>query len=196
MSRSLAKGGQLIGYIAIRLFTPGSGGQVREAVESLVDRGVRRFILDLRNNPGGYLDAMAVAGSAFTDRPLGSKVRRNDRREPIVAQQKPLLQQMRMAVLINQGTASAAEILAAGLRDTIGATLVGARSFGRGQIQAYVALGDNAGLMIPVATVESPRGTRFGHESGLVPDISVPAADLNRGNDRAYQRAVELLAHN
>jgi C-terminal processing protease CtpA/Prc len=53
---------------------------------------------------------------------------------------------------------------------------VGARSFGRGQIQTYVALGDNAGLITPVATVDSPHGTRFGHESGLIPDISVPAA--------------------
>jgi carboxyl-terminal processing protease len=183
-----------LGYISVRLFTPDSGEQVRQAVNSLTTHGIGKCIIDLRNNPGGYLDAMAVAGSAFTDQTLGWKVRRDGTKEPIHATAKPF-KAMQLVVLVNEGTASAAEVLAAGLRDTTGARLVGARTFGRGQIQTYVSLNESAGIVIPAASAESVKAIRFNKRSGLSPDVFVAYTIETQSPDRAYQKAVELLTH-
>jgi carboxyl-terminal processing protease len=194
VTRDLVAGEQHIGYIAVRLFTPGSGDQVRKAVESLASRDVHKCIIDLRNNPGGYLDAMAVAGSAFTDQTLGWKVRRDNTREPIRAAARPF-QVMQLVVLVNEGTASAAEILAACLRDTTGARLVGAKTHGRGQIQTYVALDESGGIVIPAANAESLRGVRFNNGSGLSPDVVVSSTGDEASVDVVLRRALQLLTH-
>jgi carboxyl-terminal processing protease len=183
-----------LGYVGIRLFTSESGNLRRKAIESLSSLGVDGCILELRNNPGGYLDAMAVAGSAFTDQTLGWKVRRDGTKEPMHAQGAPF-KAMRIVILINEGTASAAEVLAAGLHDSIGAQFVGAKTCGRGQIQTYVALNDGAGIVIPAATAESVRGIRFNKGAGLLPDVLVPSFGNKEGGDAAYRRAVEVLTH-
>jgi carboxyl-terminal processing protease len=187
VSHHFLAGEEQLGYIGIHLFTPKSGEKTRKAVESLMALGINGCILDLRNNPGGYLDAMAIAGSAFTDQTLGWKVRRDGTKEAIHSTAKPL-NAMRIVILVDEGTASAAEILAAGLHETISARLVGAKTYGRGQIQTYVALNDNAGLIIPAASVESVHGVRFNKGAGLSPDFLVPS-----NTDAAYQKAVELL---
>jgi carboxyl-terminal processing protease len=193
-SHSFVAGKQQLGYISVRLFTPDSGEQVRQAVNSLTTHGVGKCIIDLRNNPGGYLDAMAVAGSAFTDQTLGWKVRRDGAKEPIRATAKPF-KAMQLVVLVNEGTASAAEVLAAGLRDTTGARLVGAKTYGRGQIQTYVALNENVGIVIPAASAESVKAIRFNKGSGLSPDVFVASTVGTQSIDGAYRRAVELLTH-
>jgi carboxyl-terminal processing protease len=99
VSRHFAAGEKLLGYVGIRLFTSESGNLTRKAIESLSAFGVSGCILDLRNNPGGYLDAMAVAGSAFTHQTLGWKVRPDRTKEPIHAQGAPF-KAMRIVVLI------------------------------------------------------------------------------------------------
>jgi carboxyl-terminal processing protease len=184
------------GYIAIHLFTPDSGERVRHAVASLAASGIHECILDLRNNPGGYLDAMATAGGAFTSEVLGWKVRRDGTKEPIQSP-SPVVSKMRLAILVNEGTASAAEILAEGLRDTVGAKLVGSKTFGRGQIQTYVALKDGVGIVIPTASVQSAKGIRFNKRAGIRPDITVLAARNAKGDaeaDAAYLAAIKVLA--
>ena len=193
-SRGLVAGKQQLGYISVHIFTPDSGEQVRQAVDSLTSHGIGKCIIDLRNNPGGYLDAMAVAGSAFTDQTLGWKVRRDGTKEPIHATNKPF-ESMQLVVLVNEGTASAAEVLAAGLRDTTGARLVGARTYGRGQIQTYVSLNKSTGIVIPAASAESVKATRFNKGAGLSPDVFVASPAGNQTTDAAYRRAVELLTH-
>lgn len=191
-SHSFVAGKQQLGYIGIRLFTSDSGEQVRQAVEVLTSHGVNKCIIDLRNNPGGYLDAMAVAGGAFTGQTLGWKVRRDGSKEPIQSS-SPVLTRMQLAILVNEGTASAAEILAEGLRDTIGAKLVGVETFGRGQIQTYVALDSAAGIVIPAASVESMKGVHFNKGCGLKPNFTVSSNASAGGGDAAYLRAVEWL---
>jgi len=193
-SHSFVVGEQKLGYISIRLFTSHSGEGVREAVDALAVKGIGKCVVDLRNNPGGYLDAMAIAGGAFTDKTLGWKVRRDGTKEPIHANGKPPVA-MQLVVLVNEGTASAAEVLAAGLRDTTGARLVGERTYGRGQVQTYVSLNDSAGIVIPAASAESVKGIRFNDGSGLSPDIAVDSAKQAQDSDAAYQKALELLMH-
>jgi carboxyl-terminal processing protease len=194
VSRHFLAGQKQLGYVGIRLFTPDSGNLTRKAVEALASLGIDGCIVDLRNNPGGYLDAMALAGSAFTDQMLGWKVRRDGTKEAIHSQGTPF-KPMRIVVLINEGTASAAEILAAGLHDSIGAQLVGAKTYGRGQIQTYVVLNDSAGIVIPGASAESIRGARFNKGAGLSPDVLAPSSGNKENEDAAYRRAIELLTH-
>lgn len=181
------------GYIAIHLFTPDSGDRVRDAVTSLTASGVHECILDVRNNPGGYLDAMATAGSAFTSKILGWKVRRDGTKEAIHSS-LPVIGDMRLAILVNKGTASAAEILAEGLRDTVGAKLVGSETFGRGQIQTYVALSGGGGIVIPTASAQSVKGVRFNKRAGLQPDIALRSGQEG-GSDAAYSAAMKALTH-
>jgi carboxyl-terminal processing protease len=181
-----------MGYIAIRLFTPESGEQTRKVAQSFAKQGVTKCILDLRNNPGGYLDAMAAAGGVFTDQILGWKIRRDNTREPIRPVAKPH-KTLQVVVLVNEGTASAAEVLAAGLRDTLGARLIGTRTYGRGQMQTFVQLGDGAGVVIPSAKVESPHGSRFNKGFGIVPDVFIPVSRPTDGRDLVYKHAIELL---
>lgn len=188
------EGEQKLGYLAVYLFTQESGEKAREAIASLAADGVDGCIVDLRNNPGGYLDAMALSGSAFTNEVLGWKVRRDGTRDPIRST-SPVVKRMRLAILVNEGTASAAEILAQGLRDAVGAKLVGAGTFGRGQIQTYVALGNGAGIIIPAASVQSTKGGQFNKGYGLKPDAAVPSIASSGAADAAYLRAVELLTH-
>lgn len=188
------EGDQHLGYIAIHLFTPEAGTKLRQAVATFASHGVTGCILDLRNNPGGYLDAMAVAGSAFTQDVLGWKIRRDGAREPIHAKASPPTK-MQIVVLINEGTASAAEELAVALRDTAGARLVGARTYGRGQIQTYIKLTNTAGIIIPAASIESPHGFHFNRGKGLVPDVIVEPVERTKENkgDRVYQAGLALL---
>ena len=191
-SHSFVASKQKLGYIGIHLFTSNSGEQVRQAVNALETHGIDKCIVDLRNNPGGYLDAMAVAGSAFTDHTLGWKVRRDGTKEPIHATDKPF-KAMQLVILVNEGTASAAEVLAAALRDTTGARLIGARTYGRGQIQTYVALNERMGIVIPAAQAESVKTIRFNKGSGLSPDVFVTSTNGAQTINAAYWRAVELL---
>lgn len=192
VSHSFSAGNRHLGYIGVRLFTPDSGELVRKAAQALASEGVNGYILDLRNNPGGYLDAMAVAGSAFTSQNLGWKVKQNGAREPIHSPGKPI-KKTRIVVLVNKGTASAAEILAAGLHDTVGARLVGVNTFGRGQIQTFISIGDGAGIIIPEASAESDKGIYFNKGSGLKPDVSISSNTAVQTEDVIYRKAVELL---
>jgi carboxyl-terminal processing protease len=192
VSRHFAAGEKQLGYVGIRLFTSESGTLTRKAIQSLSALGVDGCIVDLRNNPGGYLDAMAVAGSAFTDQTLGWKVRRDGTKEPIRTQ-GAAFKTMRIVVLINEGTASAAEVLAAALRDSIGARLVGAKTYGRGQIQTYVALNEGTGIVIPAASAESVRGIRFNKGAGLSPDVLIASTSEDGGDDAIYLAGVQEL---
>jgi carboxyl-terminal processing protease len=102
---------------------------------------------------------------------------------------------MRLVILVNEGTASAAEILAEGLRDTIGAKLVGTKTFGRAQVQTYFVLSNATGIVIPAASVQSVKGVQFNKRSGLKPDCTVSSSSNSGARDAAYIRAVELLVH-
>jgi carboxyl-terminal processing protease len=194
VSRRVVAGQSRLAYIAIHLFTPESGDATRQAVAAFIADGVEGCIVDLRNNPGGYLGAMAIAGSAFTDQTLGWKVRRDHTREPIKSDGKPLMK-ARLVVIVNEGTASAAEVLAEGLRDEAGARIVGAETYGRGQVQTYVQLSDNEGMVIPSASVEGSHGTHFNKRSGLSPDVAGRSVLAGEDEDAAYREAVALLTH-
>jgi len=190
--------GKRIGYILVLLFTPNAGREVQSAVVELEHAGVDGYVFDLRNNPGGSLDAAESAARAFTAGVLGTEVRGSGRPEPLVTRGAPLTGKP-LIVLINGGTASAAEMLAAALHDLHRAVLVGSSSFGRGRTQAYIPLSDGYGIFVPTGEILTPDGRALKPE-GIRPDLKVagdflPAGRVATRHDAQFERAVAVLQH-
>jgi carboxyl-terminal processing protease len=140
------------------------------------DKKIKGIILDLRNNPGGYLTDATFIASEFL--PKGTLVVTQDsgnQQIPMQAQRDGLLLTPKLIVLINKGSASASEIVAGSLRDNKRAELVGETSYGKGTVQEAEDLGDGAGLHVTIAKWLTPNGT-WVNGKGLTPDVSV---DLN-----------------
>ena len=183
-------------------FSAISAGKFKEALRSFVESGSNRLILDLRGNPGGYLEAAVDMASYFL--PLGATVVTEDsfgkdkqdvHRSVGYNVFSARDRQIKMMVLIDGGSASASEILAGALRDHGVAKIVGEKSFGKGSVQELVELGGGASLKITIARWLTPAGTSIS-ETGIVPDIEVPRSvdDIKAGNDPQMDRAAtELL---
>jgi carboxyl-terminal processing protease len=144
-----------VGYVQLLQFTPDAGEKMRDAIINLERDGADSYLLDIRNNPGGFLSAAEDVAGAFTTGILGYKVTRDGRKTTIDTQGLPLTAKP-LVVLINGGTASAAELLASGLRFQHRAVLVGSRSYGRGQAQLYVALPNGYGVVVPTNRASDP----------------------------------------
>jgi carboxyl-terminal processing protease len=184
-----------LGYIRIVQLTPDVPAAVRAAVERFEGENPLGYVLDLRNNPGGFLDAAASVAGLFVSGTLAAKVRRNGEVEQIIHDGAPLTQAP-VVVLVNEGTASAAELVAAALQGRR-AQLVGTSTYGRGQAQVYLPLSDGYGLIIPSALIRSGRGHLF-KGTGIQPDTLVAMkplfeSELATVRDRQFQRAVTVL---
>jgi carboxyl-terminal processing protease len=190
--------GKMIGYIRVLLFTPDAGGKVQRAVVELQRAGVDGYVLDLRNNPGGSLSSAERAARAFTAGVLGTEVPGNGRPERLLTRGAPLTGKP-LIVLINGGTASAAEMLAAALHDLHRAVLVGSPSFGRGRTQAYIPLSDGYGVFVPTGEILTPNGRALRPE-GIRPDLKVagdfvPGKRIATRHDAQFERAIAVLDH-
>lgn len=164
------------------------------AIKSQNDRSVRGIILDLRNNPGGYLtDAAFIAGEFL---PEGKIVviqeSGNGEKTNLAVERRGIFLDTPLAVLINKGSASASEIVSGALRDHKRAKLVGETSFGKGTIQDAQDLKDGSGLHVTVAKWLTPSGT-WVHEKGLKPDIEVVLDQKDPSRDTQLEKAVEEL---
>lgn len=178
------------GYINLAQFSERSGEEVRQALRQLTEQGMTALILDLRNNPGGLLTtAVEVAEPFFPRNELivytqgrqaadREEFRSNLRGEPIAVP---------VAVLINGGSASAAEIVAGALKDTRRAVIVGERSFGKGSVQSIFRLNEGEALRLTTARYFTPGGQTI-HERGVTPDVELvmtPQEDRNLARQRA-----------
>ena len=158
---------------------------------------IKGVILDLRNNPGGYLtDAVFIASEFIKS---GTVVQQDDGKNPpvpLTVSRQGLLTNTPLVVLINGGSASASEIVAGALRDHGRAKLIGEKSFGKGTIQQAEDLGDNAGLHVTIARWLTPNGTWVGNGKngqGLTPDITVALDPKNPTHDTQLEKAVATL---
>lgn len=188
--------GKSVGYIRVALFTPDLAQQARDAVTKLEQSGVDGYVLDLRNDPGGFLNSAKGVAGLFATGTLGFEVRSNDQKEPVEVKSTPVTAKP-LAVLINAGTASASEFLAGGLQGRHRAVLVGERSYGRGQAQIFTFIADGYGIQIPSVLFLTPDGEPF-KGKGIEPDIEVKQPQLAENQltgpkDLQFLRAVGTL---
>lgn len=157
------------------------------------DGKTKGVILDVRNNPGGYLaDATYIASEFLKDGTAVIQESVNGERINFPVTRKGLLTDIPVVALINKGSASASEIVAGALRDRRAALLIGETSFGKGTIQQAEDLGEGAGVHITIAKWLTPNGT-WVHEKGLTPDIEVKPDEKDATRDVILEKAVEEL---
>lgn len=190
---------EAVGYIRLSQFNANATSEVAHAISTLEKQGVSGYILDLRNNPGGLLQAgIEIARLWINTGTIVYTVNRQGILGSFDATQSALTDKP-LIVLVNQGTASASEILAGALQDNGRALLVGEKTFGKGLIQSLFDLSDGSGLAITVAKYETPNHRDI-HKQGIVPDKVVTSELISRNQlatevDDQYQVAVEMLTH-
>jgi carboxyl-terminal processing protease len=170
--RVLADG---IGYIQLVEFSEHTTEEFDRALDTLLKQGVASLVLDLRNNPGGLLDAAVDVAEPFFRKGeliVYTQGRRPKDREDFRAETDGEPLTLPVAVLINAGSASAAEIVAGALKDTGRAVIVGERSFGKGSVQSIFKLKNGEGLRLTTARYYTPSGVTI-HEKGVEPQIEV-----------------------
>lgn len=187
--------GGVLGILRIRSF----GDQVPEQVQQLLtqgrNRGARAWIVDLRGNPGGSIEAVArVAANFIENRPVGLAVDRDGDQEPIVAPGRPGQARFPFVVLVDHETSSGAEVLAAAIKEYQVAPLVGTKTAGSTAIAIPQQLSDGSAVQLTVRRLVSPSGAAIDGQ-GVQPDVEVDLTvdDLQRGEDPQFLRAVELL---
>jgi carboxyl-terminal processing protease len=188
-----------LGYLRLMQFNANATLELSNAIRRLEDQGANAYILDLRSNPGGLLQSgIEIARLWLNEGTVVYTVNRNGIQDSFTASGTALTDDPLM-ILVNQGTASASEILAGALQDNERAQLVGERTFGKGLIQSLFSLSDGSGLAVTIAKYETPDHHDINRQ-GIVPDIEVPLAPITREQigtdaDRQYQAAVEVLSH-
>lgn len=173
-----------IGYIRLRQFIKTSAPDVGKAVIDLKNKKAKGLILDLRNNGGGLLDSARDICDLFIDGGLvvSTKGRVDSANEEFYAHEG-VLTQLPLVVLINEGSASASEIVSGALRDRNGTLLIGAKSFGKGSVQVLFNLSDGSGMFVTTARYFTPKGVLIDHV-GLSPDIYVKSLWSDEGLDK------------
>ncbi len=192
--------GNSIGYIRLSQFNANAAAEVANAIRRLESQQANAYILDLRSNPGGLLQAgIEVARLWLDEGTIVYTVNRNGIQDSFSAIGKALTPDP-LVVLVNQGTASASEILAGALQDNGRAQLVGERTFGKGLIQSLFNLSDGSGLAVTIAKYETPNHNDI-NKLGISPDVPVPLEpsitreQISTDADQQYQAAVDLLLH-
>jgi len=164
-----------IGYIQLSEFSEHTTEEFDQALDRLLKQEVTSLVLDLRNNPGGLLDAAVEVAEPFFRKGeliVYTQGRRPKDREDFRAETDGEPLTLPVAVLINAGSASAAEIVAGALKDTGRAVIVGERSFGKGSVQSIFKLKNGEGLRLTTARYYTPSGVTI-HEKGIEPQIEV-----------------------
>ncbi len=184
-----------IGYIMLGRFSAESAGEVEKALEDLLDQGVEKIILDLRHNGGGLLNAAVDVSDLFLDEgPILYQISRGEDERAFSSTDDTIAQTEPLVVLIDGGTASAAEIVAGALSDRSRATLVGARTFGKGSVQLVYDLSDGSSVHVTSARWYTPDRREL-DQQGIEPDVAVELTQeaLEAGRDETLQRAIEYL---
>ncbi len=193
-----------VGYIRLAEFSSHSSTQMEKAIKDLNRQQVNAYVLDMRGNPGGLLQASVEIARMWMDN--GTIVKTIDRKggnEDFRAIQSSLTQ-LPMAVLVDGNSASASEILAGALKDNRRAQVIGTQTFGKALVQSVHSLSDGSGMAVTVAHYYTPNGTDIGHK-GVTPDVKVDLGWLEQKNladspdllgsaqDSQYRQAIAVL---
>ncbi len=186
-----------IGLITLSQFTKDSDKLFKAGMDKLKSEGAKGYILDLRGNPGGYLNESINIASNFIEKGkvVVSTIDKNKRKIEDKSRGGNYIG-VPLVVLIDEGSASASEVVSGALRDHNAAELVGIKSFGKGIVQQIMDLPNGEGLKLTIAAYYSPNGTNI-HKIGIVPDVVVELPkDLTSSNytkekDTQLQKAIE-----
>ena len=190
--RSVTRGGQRFGYVRLATFSSGAHGELRRAIDRQLDRGARGIVLDLRGNGGGLLEEGVLVASIFVDK--GVIVSTKGRTKPerkLEARGGAIDKKVPVVVLVDDGTASASEIVAGALRDHERATIVGTKTFGKGVVQEVEPLTNGGLLDITVANYYLPDGANL-TKNGIVPPVKARDNPRTR-RDEALPVALDAL---
>ncbi|OHD71748.1 MAG: hypothetical protein A2W19_15500 [Spirochaetes bacterium RBG_16_49_21] len=175
-----------IGYLRIKNFGSETTRDAAKALKFFNSRGAGRIVIDLRNNPGGLLSSSIEISEFFLDKGktiVSTRGKEGSGRVQVFKSQNNQLYKHELIVLVNNGTASAAEILSAAVRDNGRGKLLGVTTFGKGSVQKSFNLDDNIGVAITVAKYYTPSGELI-HKKGIKPDYIVPSEKLSAADLR------------
>jgi carboxyl-terminal processing protease len=186
-----------IGYVKVTQFQEQTASDLSNALAKLNDEKVGSLVLDLRNNPGGLLNSAVDVSSQFL--PAGKLVvyikdRAGEKSEYKTGGNRPSYDKATMVVLVNQGSASASEIVAGALKDWHRAVILGVQTFGKGSVQSVIPLSDGSGLRLTTARYYTPSGTSI-QSTGITPDIVVKIEAKNGTKEHAVVREKDLDRH-
>ena len=194
-----------IGYIRLTTFNENAAKDMQNAIKSQEKEDVVGYVLDLRSNPGGLLySSINIARMWINDGTIVSTVDRKGVSDRESATHKALTQKP-LVVLVNEGSASASEILSGALQDNKRGTLLGTKTFGKGLVQSVRPLGDGSGLAVTIAKYLTPSGRDI-NKHGIDPDVLVKlnekqlkelygggADNLGSKNDPQFSKAIDVL---
>jgi carboxyl-terminal processing protease len=175
-----------IGLIAVYEFAGKVDAEFEEALNDLISRGAKGLIIDLRDNPGGWVDSAQQVGDLFMDAGDLCYLVYRDGTEDHCYPTRDGKIEIPLVTLVNENSASASEILTGALRERAGATVVGVNTYGKGIVQAVLPIGsEGAGYQITIAEYRTPEGGAV-HKVGLAPDVEIP---LEEGDNGGYDFA-------
>ncbi|TKS59692.1 MAG: peptidase S41 [Nitrospira sp.] len=187
-----------LGYLRLTQFQEATGRDLSKAIKQLREQKVQGTILDLRNNPGGLLTAAVDVSEQFL--PSGKLIvytkSREGKKDEWFAKSKDQMEDLPVIILVNEGSASASEIVAGALQDWGRAVIVGTTSFGKGSVQTILSLGDGSGLRLTTAKYYTPKGRSI-QSTGITPDIVVklPAPVIAKATEgKAGEKEADLKA--
>lgn len=180
-----------IGYLRLKVFSSNTDQAVKKQLDDLKTQGMQGLVLDLRENPGGDLDAAVnIARLFIPEGPIVYTVNKYGKTEVYATSEGPGLN-MPLAVLVNGGSASASEVLSGAIKDTGSGILVGEKTFGKGIVQGVFPLARGEGLKLTTSKYLTPNKIDI-HEKGIEPNIIVPA-DTSAKEDAQLKKAVEVV---
>lgn len=182
-----------IGIIKIRRFDSDTGTLARQAAEGMKAKGVHGVILDLRDNPGGFLEQSRDVAGIWLDHKLVVSERRGGKQtEALDSTGIPVLAGIKTILLVNSSSASASEIVAGALKDHKVATLIGETTYGKGTVQQVINLSGGAQLKVTIAHWYTPNGVNI-TKKGIAPDqkVDLTLEDLNAGRDPQLDAALK-----
>ena len=184
-----------IGYISLNLFGERTSKELNGALNELKNKEVKGLVLDLRNNPGGLLDAAVDVAGQF----IGPKVVLHERKKDgsektYTASTSAVGPDVPIAILANKNTASASEIVAGAMKDVMKVPIIGEKTFGKGSVQLVYDLSDGSSLHVTVAHWFTPDDRQI-NQQGLSPDqeVTITPEDQAQGKDPQLDKALEYL---
>ncbi len=183
-----------IAYIKLNHFNLKTDGELRAAIKKAADKKAKGIIMDLRNNPGGLLDVCVDVTSQFIPKGVvvGMKGRFDKANDTLYAKEGRA-NNLPLVVIVNEGSASAAEIFAGAVKDHKRGTIVGMKTFGKGSVQTLFNLPDGSGIYVTIARYHTPSGFVLDHK-GLQPDIKVEGEPKkDKKEDKQLQKALGVL---